>query len=344
MISDKNAQLKFVPVLAFVSVLLMSVCISCEDDDETTDLVGNWIERSDYEGVGRCDAVSFTIGDKAYVGTGYDGSDRLKDIWEYDSERNTWIQKASLPGVARNGAVAFSDDNYGYVGLGYDGINKLKDFWKFDPEANEWEQISDFGGSARYGAIAVSLNNKGYVGAGYDGNYLKDFWEYDSENDTWVQKVSIGGSKRKDAIAFAINGKAYVGTGVDNGVYEDDFWEYDPDTDMWTEKNQISDATDEDFDDDYIGITGLSKVGFSLNGKGYISTSGEGVTGVNVWEYDPDSDVWTQKTSLEGSARTEAVAFVVNDRAYITTGRSSSYYFDDIWEFFPDDEYDEYDK
>jgi hypothetical protein len=38
-------------------------------------------ELSDLKG-SRSDAVGFTIGDKAYIGTSYDGSDRLNDFGE----------------------------------------------------------------------------------------------------------------------------------------------------------------------------------------------------------------------------------------------------------------------
>ena len=68
---------------------------------------------------------------------------------------------------------------------------------------------------------------------------------------------------------------------------------------------------------------------------------GQGTTGTIVWEYDPVTGLWESKTGFEGSARIEPVAFTIGDRAYVTTGRSGSYYFDDIWAFDPDDEYNE---
>ncbi|MBN2519099.1 MAG: galactose oxidase [Bacteroidales bacterium] len=339
-------------IIISLVIIVLFVPLSCNDDDEEEeeDLIGNWVELSDFEGVPRTDAVGFAIGDKGYLGTGYDGSERLNDFWEYDVSRNTWMQKADFPGAARNGAVGFSTETNGYIGTGYDGSNKLKDFWKYDPVLNTWDSIADFGGSARYGAVGFSISNKGYVGTGYDGNYLKDIWEYDPINNLWTQKVSLGGgvgstgnaSKRKDAVAFVINGKGYLCNGIDNAIYENDFWEYDPETDTWTGKSDISDATDEDFDDDYT-IIGINRVAFAINGKGYVATGGQGSAGSEVWEYDPVTDLWEKKTSFEGSGRIEAVSFSIGNRAYVTTGRNGSYYFDDIWAFDPDDEYNEYD-
>ena len=108
----------------------MAVIIwGCEsDDDSDSDYVGNWIELSDFEGLPRTDAVAFTIGNKAYLGTGYDGTDRLKDFWEYDPLVNQWTKKTDFPGAARNGAVGFGTNSKGYIGTGFDGVDKLNDF------------------------------------------------------------------------------------------------------------------------------------------------------------------------------------------------------------------------
>jgi N-acetylneuraminic acid mutarotase len=312
----------------------------CKHDDEEKVLLGNWIELSDFEGVARADAVGFSINDKGYVTTGYDGDDRLTDLWEYDPVKDYWIQKADFPGNARNGAVGFGTSTKGYVGTGYDGYNKLNDFWEYDPITNSWIQVADFPGSARYGAIAFSIDNKGFVGTGYDGNYLKDFWMYDPGTNEWMQKVSVGGSKRRDAVGFVINGKGYVCTGVNNGVYESDFWEYDPLTDLWTRKRNIADVSDDDYDDDY-NITKTNAVAFSANGKGFVVSGGKGTVSGDTWVYDPVTDLWEEKTSLEGTMRMEAVAFTLANKGYVMTGRSSGYYFDDIWCFYPDDELNE---
>jgi hypothetical protein len=41
----------------------------------------------------RYSAVSFSIGSKGYIGTGYDGAYK-NDFWEYDPATNVWTQKA----------------------------------------------------------------------------------------------------------------------------------------------------------------------------------------------------------------------------------------------------------
>lgn len=323
-------------------LLLFLFATACEDDDDD-ELLGNWIEMSDFEGVPRSDAALFTIGTKAYVCTGYDDEDeRRNDAWVYDSEINNWDTIADFPGVARNSAVAFSIGDKGYLGTGYDGDNKLKDFWEYDPSTNTWTQKADFAGSARYGAVAFSVDGKGYIGTGYDGHMLKDFYAYSPGTDTWEKIISIPGSKRMDAVSFVIDDKAYVATGIDNGTYENDFFEYDPETLSWTEKREISNISDDDYDDDY-SIVRIEAVAFSVGNFGYIATSGAGSVGTDVWQYDVANDLWEEKTGLEASARMEAVGFAIGNRGYVVSGRSSSYYFDDLWAFDPFDEQVDYD-
>jgi len=327
------------PLAAFLFLMLIAGAYSCTKSSVTsTDLVGNWARSSEFEGVGRTEAVSFTIADKVYVGGGYDGTTRLNDFWQYDQSNGTWYRKADFPGVARNSAVAFSVNGKGYVGTGFDGINKLKDFWEYDPASDTWTQKTDFAGTPRYGAVAFSIGSKGYITTGYDGNYLKDLWEYDPSTNTWLQKASLAGSKRTDAVAFVSDNKAYVVTGVNNGSYLNDFWAYDPATDSWTEKRKITSVSDDAYDDDYgTDITRSNATIFIMNNKAYLSTGNRnGIIGT-TWEYDIANDLWAQKTSFEGTAREGGLSFTINNRGYLTTGNTSSSRFDDLWEFFPND-------
>ncbi|MBC7890557.1 MAG: galactose oxidase [Ferruginibacter sp.] len=318
---------------------------SCTKTDTTEEITGNWIRRSDFEGVTRSEGISFTINDKAYVGTGYDGTDRLKDLWQYDPVQNFWVQMANLPGVARNSAVGFSVNDKGYVGTGYDGLNRLQDFWQYNPTNNSWAQKANFAGSARYDAVGFGILSKGYISTGYDGNYLKDIWEFDVTNNVWEQKVSLGGSKRSGALAFVYQNKAYLCTGANNGSSSsiNDLWVFDPlAATSWTEKRKISDVSDDDYDDDY-NIIRSNAVSFVMNDKAYITTGENGAVLGTTWEYDFSTDIWTNKTSFEGVARIGAIGFSVNNRGYVLTGRSSNTPFDDIREFFPSQDYEEND-
>ncbi|MCG9791485.1 Kelch repeat-containing protein [Flavobacterium algicola] len=311
--------------------------ISCSSDDDD-DLLGNWTKMSSFDGPARSNATSFVIGDFAYVTTGYTGDEYLNDLWAYNSTGDYWEQKANFTGIARSAASAFEMDSKGYVGLGYDGTNKLKDFYQYDPIANSWTQKTDFGGSARYSAVGFQVGGKAYFGTGYDGNYLKDFYQYNSANDSWTLVSGFGGNKRRNATVFVIDDKAYLGTGVNSGAYQTDFWVFDPSTEAWTKKRDLDD--DEDDHDTYL-ITRSNAVAFSMNGLGYIAC---GEYSKTIWEYNPTTDIWNEKTALEGSARTDAIGFAINQRGFVLLGKSGTSYFDDSWEFKPLEEQDDDDN
>jgi N-acetylneuraminic acid mutarotase len=339
--------------LAFALLAVFFIANGCsKDTDSSSDLTGNWKVSSEFEGVGRTEAVSFTVGDMVYIGLGYNGtvgytgSERLNDFWAFQKTSGTWKRVASFPGAARNNAVAFVVDGIGYVGTGFDGTQGLSDFWAYNPTTDSWSEVADladFGGVARYGAVAFSIGNKGYIatgnGAGAEG-YLKDLWEYNPASNTWVQKASLTGSKRQDAVAFVYNNKAYVVTGNNNGSLLSDFYSYDASADAWTRlRNITSSNDDEDYDDDYGANITRSKASiFVLGNKAYLCCgSTSGITNT-VWEYNIDGDIWEQKTSFEGASRQGAIGFSLGGVGYITTGTGGSTYFDDLWEFYPDQE------
>lgn len=321
--------LKKSSLLCFTILSILLVGCSNSDDSDDSDEYGNWVESSSFDGDSRGNAVSFTIGTKGYLVTGYDGDDYLSDTWEYNSDEDYWIQKADFPGIARSGAVGFAIDAKGYIGTGYDGSDELNDFWEYNPATDQWTQKTDFGGTARYGAIGFSINGYGYIGTGYDGSEQKDFWKYDAANNTWEQVVGFGGQKRQNAAVFIIDNIAYIGTGIRNGSVEYDFYSFDG-TD-WT---PLIDLDDDDLDET---ITFYNSVGFALNGKGYFATGLVSSLTSECWEYTPSTDTWEEVPYFEGTARQDASSFSFDTKAFVLMGRSSNYYFDDVWEFRPDE-------
>lgn len=319
--------------ILFATLLSGLFFTGCSNDDDDDELIGNWIKKSAFDGPARSSAVSFVIGDYAYVATGYTGDEYLKDLWAYNSNGDYWEQKADFGGTGRSSASAFELNGKGYVGLGYDGTNRLKDFYQYDPVSNSWTAKADFAGTARYGAVGFQVGGKAYFGTGYDGNYLKDFYQYNDTDNTWKLVSGYSGNKRRHATVFVINDLAYLGTGVNNGTYQEDFYEFNPATEVWTRLRDIDQDDDDDYswNDDY-AITRSNASSFSLNGLGYI-VGGEGIK--TVWEYNPSTDLWVERTALEGASRTDAVGFAINNRGFLMLGKIGSTYFDDAWEFKP---------
>lgn len=318
------------------SLVAAPACTKSTSDDE--DLIGNWTRSDDYEKEGRSEAISFTIGENVYVGLGATNTERFDNLMEYNTSRRYWVQKASLPGAARSSAVAFAIGDKGYVGTGYDGVDRLNDFWEYDPANNSWTQKANFAGTARYDAVGFAVNNKGYIACGYDGNALKDMWEYNPSTDSWTQRASVAGAKRMAAIAFVHNNTAYILGGTNNGEVQRDLYAYDAGTDTWTLKKYIYDYSDDSYDDDWGTIARHNGVAFVMGNYVYLTTGESGSLNSTTWRYDPANDTWLEKTSFEGTARTGAVAFTLNDRGFVVLGRSGSLMLDNMFELHPDDE------
>lgn len=321
--------------ILFGIAILSILAIGCSNDDDDDIDRGNWKERSVFDGIPRSNAISFTINNKGYMGTGYDGDDYLNDFWMYDIDGDFWSQKADFPGTPRSAASGFALNDKGYLGVGYDGDNELNDFWEYDTNSNSWMQKSNFGGGIRRGAVGFGINNTGYIGTGYDGdNDKKDFWKYDPINDQWEELIGFGGNKRKDAITFTIDGKVYLGTGISNGLYKDDFWVFDPQTEIWTRKNDLTE------EDDYT-IIRSNAVAFSINELGYIATGSTAGSLNTIWEYSPSIDEWEEISNLEAIPREDAISFSNGTKGFVLLGRTGSLYLDDNYELFPQEELDE---
>ncbi|QWX84946.1 galactose oxidase [Cellulophaga sp. HaHaR_3_176] len=323
-------------MVSIFSMAILGLNSSCSDDDDDDEL-GNWIDKSVFDGSPRSGVAGFTIGNIGYMGVGYDGDDYLNSFWAYDMDGDYWSQKADFTGVARNAAVGFKIDSKGYIGSGYDGLDELGDFYSYDTGLNTWTQIADFPSTPRRSAVAFGINGVGYFGTGFDGdNDRKDFWKYNPTTDSWSELVGFGGNKRRAATTFTINDKVYLATGIANGAYLTDFWEFNADTETWTAKLDL------DEEDDYT-ITRSNALGFSLDGYGYIACGDRSGTTATVWEYKPSSDTWDLKTSFEGTSRLDGIAFSNEIRAFVGLGRSGSLYLDNLSEFFPFAEYDDED-
>ena len=100
-------MMKHLNLFVFLITVISVIIISCSSDEED-DLMGKWYRVSDFDGLARGEATSFTIGSKGYLTGGYDGKKHLNDLWEYDMELDFWTQKASFPGTSRSSAAAFS--------------------------------------------------------------------------------------------------------------------------------------------------------------------------------------------------------------------------------------------
>ncbi len=278
----------------------------------TAEPVGNiWTQKTDFMGIDRYEAVSFSIGNKGYIGTGIDDNfGTLSDFWEYDQATDSWSQVANYGGGTRSMAVGFSIGNKGYVGTG----GGSKEFWEYDPAINTWTQKANFGGSGRSAAFGFSIGNKGYIGSGMDGNsqVVSDFWEYNSTTDVWTQKANS--LARYNTIGFSIGNRGYAGIGSGYGVGPQyDFSVYNPVSNTWSGGGNFT------------GQVRENAFAFTIGGKGYIGGGNYYNNWLNdFWEFDPITNGWTQKANCAGTSLIGSSGFSIGNKGYVSNGLTTN--------------------
>ena len=293
-----------------------------------------WVKKSSGNFLVRENAVSFTINNMIYVGTGETLSE-LSDLWQYDPSTDTWTQKAALSGSPITEATGFSIGSYGYITTGYYNSNPYyySEFYQYDPSVNVWHYKGYFPGKGRANAVAFTIGSKAYVGTGYTGGgFASDFYEYDPATGNWTQKADFPGGGRMQAVGFAIGNKGYLGTGWDGNIAHSDFWEYDPTTDTWTRKTDFP-------------TNRFRAIGFSIGNMGYLGTgvnSGSTtglflITGASadIWAYNPAKDTWTRQPDFGGQYRRDAIGVGLGNFGYAGTGTGVNGMYNDIWKFNP---------
>ena len=179
--------------LAVAAAALSFVC--CSNDDDAEELVGNWVKVSDFDGVARCSAVTFTVDGTVYVAAGgYGGYKyRLNDLWRFNENSGTWTEKRKIANV--------SDDDYD----------------------------DDYGTIARSYGAAFTMYGLGYFTCGEkSGSGMTSTWEYNPAKDRWTERTSFEAGTRSESVGFSINDRGFVLTGKSGTYQYDDKWEFFP--------------------------------------------------------------------------------------------------------------------
>jgi len=289
----------------------------------------SWNQKSCMYNYGRHVAISFTIGNKAYVGLGekIDGSMPV-DFWEYNPCTNRWTKKANFPGGGRYAATGFTINGKGYVCLCLksDEINAY-DLWEYNPTNDTWTIKADFPGTPRYGASCFVIGDSAFIGTGSYGmsdDYLYDIWMYVPQTDTWKRKSDFPGLNRLHATAFSIGHFGFMGTGLSDDITPTrDFWKYSPVYDHWY---RCSDFPD-------IGRLGCTS--FVINNSGFVGLGfDQDVDYNNFYIYSPEADYW-EGVNVDTNiiARRGSLGFSIGRVGYFCTGESKDGLLPDLWSF-----------
>ncbi|RXF69064.1 Kelch repeat-containing protein [Arcticibacter tournemirensis] len=209
-----------------------------------------WTKIADFPGAGgRYYAVSFSINNIGYVGSGTDGNNDQQDFYKYDPSKSTpgW-EKISNIKTKRVMAFSFVIGNIAYVGGGQNNGALVPSFYAYDPSNDTWtrkislypdgddeesdeiQENDDYNYNLqRYSAVAFTIGNYGYLTTGMGGGTSSTSWRYNPDRDLWEDVDTFEGSSRYGAAGFAINGKGYITTGGGSSTSgTDDLWMFDP--------------------------------------------------------------------------------------------------------------------
>lgn len=162
---------------------------------------------------------------------------------------------------------------------------------------------SDFGLAALPGTpYLFAIGGSGQMG------YLPTVERYNACSGEWTALSGLATSRSMIAVA-TLDDKIYVAGGYNNSDgYLSSASVYDPQADAWSDIADMPVA---------LGATAMA----AANGKLYVfgGANNNGMSAV-VYEYNPVTDIWGQKSTLPGGPRANAAAAQLNGLIYIVGG------------------------
>ena len=209
---------------------------------------------------------------------------------------------------------------------------------------NIWIERDSLRAEIRARGAIFTLSNNIYITCGQKNiGHVTDTWEYNITSNSWIQVAddeTFHGKGRIYPVVFTIGNFAYVGTGQPaNLLAYKDFYRFSAES-----KNWIEITTPENFEARY------EATAFSIDGKGYViggfSADKRGLQ--DVWQYNPESDLWLQKNDFP-VILTSGISISDNNRAFAgfgdtndSSGKLWEYIKEkDEWEIFTDELPDE---
>lgn len=279
--------------------------------------------------VGKHHPVTFSLDGKGYAITGSNSADQpTDDVFQYNPAINQWSELTSFPGPDRSFAIGQAYNGKGYLGFGASNTSYFNDIWEYDAETDNWSLLTNCDCSGRRHPAFIIRDDKIYVGLGDNATGDLDDWHiYDMSTDTWTQANDIPGDGRHHPFMFPAGDHVYAGMGHSGNLIYDDWYKFNIETDTWETMA------------DFPGEARVAGTQFGHQGKGYV-LSGDGSnhnfmpTG-EFWEYDPETDSWTELTPHPGISRWAPGSFVIDGAVYFLGGqnRQSGAILNDLWTY-----------
>lgn len=146
----------------------------------------------------------------------------------------------------------------------------------------------------------------------------------------WTRLKDFPGAARASATSFVVGDKAYIcfgRSGWKSDVPLKELWEYDSQTDTWARKS------------DYPGVGRVKAVAGVIGTKAYLGMGSSGIFDEkpynDFWEYDTQTDTWSQKASFPGKGGNDMYCTAVNGAIYTTMGFAVLKRTNETWKYDP---------
>ena len=295
------------------------------------------------------------------------------DVWEWDPKTGTFSDRSTSgqgPGYRAEQSMVFEKSTGKVLLFGggttdsraFNGISVASgDTWEWDPALGKWTQLAPPSApSARYASaliwdskrnVAVLFGGMEKPQADLSGIPKQDTWEWDPATLNWTNRTIAGtvpSARYGHAMAYDPGRGVIVlvgGWDIGTGDALADVWEWDPTTGAWTQRltgsepnlpparlyaSLVTDSAQGHLD----LVGGLPQVG---NGQ---STSGTNPLPGEIWELDPKSATFTNRTPPAPKAWPSprsypAMAFCpTSGKTYVFGGLDdNSALLDDLWEW-----------
>jgi N-acetylneuraminic acid mutarotase len=144
----------------------------------------------------------------------------------------------------------------------------------------------------------------------------------------WRHRACFPAVSRNFGVLFAVGTKAFMVGGTPLGTTAiSEVWQYDATTDSWIQKNNFPTTVTRA---SAFVINDTAYVGLGMDNSGNILPA--------FYRYEQATDQWTPIASFQGSARYDAMSFVLQGNGYIISGNSngsSSGLMQDVWSYNP---------
>jgi len=189
----------------------------------------SWSAKANFSGGIRRSGISFSIGQKGYMGFGEDTKGFFYDLYEYDptiGEKGEWeLVSSEYKGEKNKLPVYFSLEDKGCVGLVFQGSKS--DCWCYQPGSGWVEYAPLPANTSNFQTHKFfSIGKRGFVVL---PDITENFWEFDSELESedgkkgkWIKRMDFPGIFERRGPGFKGDQKGYVGTS------DDLLWEYAP--------------------------------------------------------------------------------------------------------------------